>query len=55
MRLWGFLGWGIGGFIVGVVVSINYCENYCGEVVIDYGLCFYVYVVGMSVVFLFVI
>ena len=53
VRLWGSLGWGIGGFSVGAAVSTNYRENHCGETVIDYGPCFYVYAAGMSVAFLF--
>lgn len=53
VRLWGSLGWGIGGFSVGAAVSTNYRENHCGEAVIDYGPCFYVYAAGMSVAFLF--
>lgn len=53
VRLWGSLGWGIGGFTVGAAVSTNYRENHCGEAVIDYGPCFYVYAAGMSVAFLF--
>ena len=53
VRLWGSLGWGIGGFSVGAAVSTNYRKNHCGEDVIDYGPCFYVYAAGMSVAFLF--
>lgn len=53
VRLWGSLGWGIGGFSVGASVSTNYHKNHCGEDVIDYGPCFYVYAAGMSVAFLF--
>ena len=53
VRLWGSLGWGIGGFSVGAAVSTTYRENHCGEAVIDYGPCFYVYAAGMSVAFLF--
>lgn len=52
VRLWGSLGWGIGGFSVGAAVSTNYHTNHCGEIVIDYGPCFYVYAAGMSVAFL---
>lgn len=52
VRLWGSLGWGIGGFSVGAAVSTNYRKNHCGENVIDYGPCFYVYAAGMSVAFL---
>lgn len=52
VRLWGSLGWGIGGFSVGAAVSTNYRKNHCGEIVIDYGPCFYVYAAGMSVAFL---
>lgn len=53
VRLWGSLGWGIGGFSVGAAVSTNYRKDHCGEDVIDYGPCFYVYVAGMSAAFLF--
>ena len=52
VRLWGSLGWGIGGFSVGAAVSTNYRKNQCGEAVIDYGPCFHVYAAGMSVAFL---
>ena len=53
VRLWGSLGWGVGGFSVGAAVSTNYRKNHCGEVGIDYGPCFYVYAAGMSAAFLF--
>ena len=53
VRLWGSLGWGVGGFSVGAAVSTNYRKNHCGEDVIDYGPCFYVYAAGMSMAFLF--
>ena len=53
VRLWGSLGWGIGGFSVGAAVSTNYRKNPCGEVLIDYGPCFYVYAAGMSAAFVF--
>lgn len=52
VRLWGSLGWGIGGFSVGAAISSNYQKNHCGEPVIDYSPCFYVYAVGMGVAFL---
>ncbi|XP_022788522.1 major facilitator superfamily domain-containing protein 6-B-like [Stylophora pistillata] len=51
VRLWGSLGWGIGGFSVGAAVSANYHTNQCGETVIDYMPCFYVYAAAMSVAF----
>lgn len=51
VRLWGSLGWGIGGFSVGAAVSTNYRTNHCGETVIDYMPCFYVYAAAMSVAF----
>ncbi|KAK2562474.1 Major facilitator superfamily domain-containing protein 6 [Acropora cervicornis] len=49
VRLWGSLGWGVGGFSVGAAISSNEAKNYCGEVVIDYSPCFYVYAAAMSV------
>ena len=52
VRLWGSLGWGLGGFSVGAAVSTNKRTNYCGEVVIDYGPCFYVYIAAMGIAFL---
>lgn len=52
VRLWGSLGWGIGGFSVGAAVSTNYQTNHCGESVIDYSPCFYVYAASMGVAFL---
>ena len=52
VRLWGSLGWGVGGFSVGAAVSTNNQKNYCGEIVIDYSPCFYVYAAAMSVAFL---
>ena len=52
VRLWGSLGWGLGGFSIGAAVSTNKRTNYCGEVVIDYGPCFYVYAAAMGVAFL---
>ena len=52
VRLWGSLGWGIGGFSVGAAVSTNYRTNHCGESVIDYSPCFYVYAASMGVAFL---
>lgn len=52
VRLWGSLGWGVGGFSVGAAVSTNNQKNYCGEVVIDYSPCFYVYGAAMGVAFL---
>jgi len=52
VRLWGSLGWGVGGFSVGAAVSTNNEKNYCGELVIDYSPCFYVYAAAMGVAFL---
>lgn len=49
VRLWGSLGWGVGGFSVGAAVSSNEAKNHCGEVLIDYSPCFYVYAAAMSV------
>ncbi|EDO42972.1 predicted protein [Nematostella vectensis] len=48
IRLWGSLGWGIGGFSVGAAVSNNHQSRCNGEVVIDYLPCFYVYIVAMA-------
>ena len=52
VRLWGSLGWGVGGFSVGAAVSSNYQTNHCGEPVIDYSPCFYVYAATMSAAFI---
>ncbi|XP_068761327.1 major facilitator superfamily domain-containing protein 6-like [Montipora capricornis] len=52
VRLWGSLGWGVGGFSIGAAISSNEVKNHCGEVVIDYGPCFYVYAAAMSIALL---
>ena len=52
VRLWGSLGWGVGGFSAGAAVSRNHKTNHCGVRVIDYLPCFYVYAVAMAVAFL---
>ena len=52
VRLWGSLGWGVGGFSVGTAVSLNYRTDSCGEVFIDYQPCFYVYAAAIALAFL---
>lgn len=52
VRLWGSLGWGIGGFSVGTAVSTNYKTDSCGMTVIDYLPCFIAYAVAMALSFL---
>ena len=52
VRLWGSLGWGIGGFSVGVAVSTNVKTLCNGDVMIDYMPCFYVYAVSMFIALL---
>lgn len=53
VRLWGSLGWGVGGFSVGAAISSNVKTSCDGDNFIDYMPCFYVYAVSMSVAFLF--
>lgn len=52
VRLWGSLGWGVGGFTVGSAVSTSYSTRCNGEIIIDYFPCFYVYAVAMGMAFL---
>lgn len=52
VRLWGSLGWGVGGFSVGAAVSTSYSTRCNGEVIINYFPCFYVYGVAMGIAFL---
>lgn len=52
VRLWGSLGWGVGGFSVGAAISTSYSTRCNGEVIINYFPCFYVYGVAMGIAFL---
>lgn len=52
IRLWGSLGWGVGGFSVGAVISSNTKPTCDGQVSIDYMPAFYVYAISMFIAFL---
>lgn len=53
-RLWGAIGWGLGAFIVGAIVSVIQDIESCADPKhIDYVLSFHVYAVAMGIAFIF--